>query len=83
MICSNCHKKVNRINACRIIVSCGTVQIKKQIICQKCAKHLLLLHCAKLFGRTPTRTELDMSENLLEDMINQLLQADIVESEYF
>lgn len=43
MICPICHKKVNRINSCRIIVTSGTAKSKSKRTCKNCAKHLFKL----------------------------------------
>lgn len=52
MICPICHKKVNRINSCRIIAASGTAKSKSKRICQNCAKHLFKLICDGLLDKS-------------------------------
>lgn len=52
MICPICHKKVNRINSCRIIASSGTAKSKSKRTCQSCAKQLLKLVCDGLLDKS-------------------------------
>lgn len=52
MICPICHKKVNRINSCRILVARGTARRKSERTCQSCAIQLLKLVCDGLLDKS-------------------------------